>query len=91
MEFYKDTHEHCKTYVEMELGIGVECTLGHAIESVVLRVVMHSLTWTLLFVLMLGVVESYLFIYCTKVLLKRQASEMTMVGKEVEEWWWTFC
>jgi hypothetical protein len=25
------------------------------------------------------------------VLLKRQASEMTMVGKEVEEWWWTFC
>ncbi len=91
MEFYKDIHEHCKTYVEMELGIGVECALGHAIESVVLGVVMHSWTWTLLFVLMLGVVESYLFIYCIGVLQKRQASEMMMVGKEVEEQWWTFC
>jgi hypothetical protein len=25
------------------------------------------------------------------VLQKRQASEMMMVGKEVEEQWWTFC
>jgi hypothetical protein len=25
------------------------------------------------------------------VLQKRKASEMMMVGKEVEEQWWTFC
>jgi hypothetical protein len=42
VEFYKDTHEHCKRCVEMELGIGVECTLEHAIEIVVVGVVMHS-------------------------------------------------
>jgi hypothetical protein len=36
---------------------------------------------------MLGVVESYSFIYCIGVLQKRQASEMMMVGNEVEEQW----
>lgn len=62
----------------MELGIGVECALEHVIESVVVGVVMHSWTWTLVFVLMLGVVESYLFIVlvcCKK-------------GKQVSWWWW---
>jgi hypothetical protein len=67
----------------MELGIGVECTLEHAIDTLVVGVVMHSWTWTLLYVLMLGVVESYLFIYCT--------SELMMVGKEVGVQWWKFC
>jgi hypothetical protein len=42
VEFYKDAHEHCKNYVEMKLGIGVECALEHAIESLVVGVVMHS-------------------------------------------------
>jgi hypothetical protein len=59
----------------MELGIGVECALGHAIESVVLGVVMHSWTWTLLFVLMLGVVESYLFIYLLYWCVAKKASK----------------
>jgi hypothetical protein len=75
----------------MKLGIGVECALEHAIESLVVGVVMHSWTWTLLFVLMFDVVKSYLFIYCTSVLQKRWASELTMVGKEVEAWGWTIC
>jgi len=42
VEFYKDIHEHCKNYVKMELGIGVEGALEHAIESVVVGVIMHS-------------------------------------------------
>ncbi len=69
----------------MELGIGVECALEHAIEIVVVDVIMHSWTWTLLFVLILSVVESYLFIYCISVLPKKQANELSIVSKEVDD------